>query len=359
MERGLPARTDEGRLPSATVNVSSSASESWFVAIVPVPVVRPPLIVIDESVPWSPDSDVLRVTVSGIVTPPGNAADNLAVTVTEEPSSTGFGEADRLTNGGGTSSSSSAILTGTEDGLPARTDEGRLPSATVNVSSSVSVSWFVAIIPVPVVWSPLIVIDESVPWSPDSDVFRVTVSGIVTAPGSTADNLAVTVTEEPSSTGFGEADSDTVGVGGVVPPSSSRILTVTEDGLPARTDEGRLPSATVNVSSSVSASSLVVIVPVPVAEPPAIVMLASAPKSPDSAVPAVTATGIVTAFDSAADNLAVTVTDEPSSTGFGEADSDTVGVGGVVPPSSSNRQVHCAVTAGVSLSLYSNPLKPA
>ena len=52
----------------------------------------------------------------------------------------------------------------------------------------------------------------------------------------------------------------------------------------------------------------------------------------DSADPAVNVSGIVTPFDSAADSRAVTVTDEPSVTGFGEADNDTVGgvVGGVV-----------------------------
>ena len=40
----------------------------------------------------------------------------------------------------------------------------------------------------------------------------------------------------------------------------------------------------------------------------------------------------------AADSVAVTVTDAPSGTGFGEADRRTVGF---VPPS--NCQVHCAV----------------
>ena len=228
----------------------------------------------------------------------------------------------------------------------------------MNVSSSVSASSTVAILPVPVLEPESIVMLASVPKSPDSAVPAVTVSGIVTAFDSTDDSRAVTVTALPSSTGFGEADSRTVGVGGAV-PSPSRIRTVTEDGLPARTDAGRLPSATVNVSSSASASSLVAILPVPLVEPPAIVMPASAPKSPDSAVPAVTETGIVTAPVSADDSRAVTVTGEPSSTGFGEADSDTVGVGGVVPPpSSSNVQVHCAVTLGVPLSLNSYPLKP-
>ena len=106
----------------------------------------------------------------------------------------------------------------------------------------------------------------------------VSVSGIVTALGSTAERCAVTVTATPSSTGFGEADSHTVGVVGVPPPpSSSRILTVIELGLPSVTEDGKLPSATVNVSSSVSASRAVVIAPVPLVWPPVIVMPASVP----------------------------------------------------------------------------------
>ena len=40
---------------------------------------------------------------------------------------------------------------------------------------------------------------------------RVSVTGIVTLLASAADSRAVTVTEEPSVTGFGEADNDTVG----------------------------------------------------------------------------------------------------------------------------------------------------
>ena len=54
----------------------------------------------------------------------------------------------------------------------------------------------------------------------------VSVSGTVTALPSAEDNVAVTVTGLPSSTGFGEADSHTVGVG-VVPPSSSMMVTGT------------------------------------------------------------------------------------------------------------------------------------
>ena len=77
-------------------------------------------------------------------------------------------------------------------------------------------------------------------------------------------------------------------------------------------------------------SSVVEIVPVPVVCPPPIVMLASDPKSPASAVPAASATGIVTPPANASDNCAVTVTDCPSSTGFGETDRLTLGGGGGV-----------------------------
>ena len=80
----------------------------------------------------------------------------------------------------------------------------------------------------------------------------------------------------PSSTGFGEADRLTVGTAGVV-PSSSRMVTRTDDGLPAVTSGGSVPSATVNVSSSSSSSCDVVTVPVPVVCPPLTVMLAGAP----------------------------------------------------------------------------------
>ncbi|MYG40878.1 MAG: hypothetical protein F4201_08725 [Nitrospira sp. SB0677_bin_15] len=95
----------------------------------------------------------------------------------------------------------------------------------------------------------------------------VSTSGIVTLLDSGADRLAVTVTELPSATevgstdrltdgggsssssitGGGSSSSSTTGGGG---SSSSSILTSTEDGLPAVTDAGSVPSATVNVSSS-------------------------------------------------------------------------------------------------------------
>ena len=73
-------------------------------------------------------------------------------------------------------------------------------------------------------------------------------------------------------------------------------------------------------------------------------------------MPSVSVSGIVTSAVSAFDSLAVTVTEDPSGTGFGAADSRTVGD---EVPVSSNFHVHCAVTSGASLSLYSNPSKPA
>ena len=146
---------------------------------------------------------------------------------------------------------------------------------------------------------------------------------------SAEDSVAVTVTESPSSTGFGEADSDTVGT----EKSSSRIVIRTELGGARRhaRRQGCSPSATVNVSSASSASCAVVMVPVPVVAPEAMVMLVSVPWSVGSAESSVSVTGITTWLDSARDSLAVTVTLEPSLTGFGEADSDTAGGGPPAP----------------------------
>ena len=143
-EDGLPTLTLDGRLPSETVNVSSSSSASRVVWMVPVPVVCPPLIVMFVSVPMSPGSADPTASVTGTDTLFVRAADNLALTVTGCPSFTGLGEAERLTAGRG--GPSSRIVITTEDGLPAVTVDGRLPSETVNVSSSssasVSFGWF-------------------------------------------------------------------------------------------------------------------------------------------------------------------------------------------------------------------------
>ena len=141
--------------------------------------------------------------------------------MTGEPSLTGFGLADRLTVG-----VVSVIVTSTDVVLPPACPFGRLLvfSATVNVSSAASLSFVVEIVPVPVVWPAAIGIPVSVPWSPDSAVPDVTVTGIVTA-GPAADRVAVTMTLVPSLTGFGEADRFTVRV-------LSLIVTVLVDLLP-------------------------------------------------------------------------------------------------------------------------------
>ena len=107
----------------------------------------------------------------------------------------------------------SRIVTRTEDGFPAVTGAGRSPIATVNVSSSVSASSAVVIVPLPLVKPALTRMPASVPWSPSSDLFRVTVKGTVKSSDSASDSRAVIVTASPSSTGFGEADSDTAGFG--------------------------------------------------------------------------------------------------------------------------------------------------
>ena len=110
-------------------------------------------------------------------------------------------------------------------------------------------------------------------------------------------------------------------------------MTTTDDGTPTVTSAGSAPNATVKVSSSSSASLTVAIVPVPLVCPPAIATLASEPKSPSSAVPAVSPSGIVTEFGNAAERRTVTVTGCPSSTGFGDAARLTVGSGGGCPSS--------------------------
>ena len=264
-----------------------------------------------------------------MASPSGSEAS--AVSRTSPPRGTAQGSQAACTVGGllgGGGESSSRIVTSTDDGRPAVTSGGSAPSDTVKVSSFASASSTVEIVPVPDVRPPPIVMLANDPKSPDSAVPALSVSGIVTLFDNASDNRAVTVTGCPSSTGFGEADRLTLGGSGA--PSPSRIVTSTDAGLPAVTSPGRLPSPTVNVSCSASASSVVEIVPVPDVRPPPTVMLASDPKSPASAVPADSDSGIVTLFDNAADSRAVTVTDCPSSTGFGAADRLTLGVGGGV-----------------------------
>ena len=211
-EFGVPARTDDGRLAvsSATVKVSSSVSASCTARINCDPVVEPRRTMMDPGALTSPASDVSCRTTTGISINSGSASDSVAVTVTDEPSDTGFGAAESHTAG---EPSSSWIVICTELAVPAVTDDGRLTvsSATVNVSLSSSASWFVEIVPVPLVSPELIVMLVSVPWSLDSAVSSVTVNGIVTVLDSVAESVALTVTEEPSSTGFGKADSVTVG----------------------------------------------------------------------------------------------------------------------------------------------------
>ena len=190
------------------------------------------------------------VTVSGIVTGLESTEDRRTVTVPDSPSCTGSADSDT----DGTSSSSMTIST--EAGSPGPSPEGRLPSDTVKVSSSLSASWLVETVPVALVAPEAIVMEDSEPWSPASAVPRVRLSGTVTALVSAADSVAVTVTGDPSATGFGDADSDTA-------VSSSSIVISTEDCAPTSTSiVGSRPIATVKVSSSGSASWLMAIVAV-------------------------------------------------------------------------------------------------
>ena len=76
------------------------------------------------------------------------------------------------------------------------------------------------IVPVPLVAPELIVMLVSVPWSVGSAELSVIVTGIVTLLVSALDSAAVTVTLDPSVTGFGEAESETVGVAA----AASRVM---------------------------------------------------------------------------------------------------------------------------------------
>ena len=64
-----------------------------------MPVVEAAAMVMLSSRPWSSGSAVPAVSVSGIVTSSASASESVAVTVTGLPSSTGLGDADRLTVG--------------------------------------------------------------------------------------------------------------------------------------------------------------------------------------------------------------------------------------------------------------------
>ena len=91
--------------------------------------------------------------------------------------------------------------------------------------------------------------------------------GMDTLEWAALDKVAVTVTVPPACTGFGDTDREAVRFG------RFRMVTSTEFGLPAVIPLGREPpSATVNVSLLVSASSVVVIVPVPLVAPFAILI---------------------------------------------------------------------------------------
>ena len=61
------------------------------------------------------------------------------------------------------SAPTSEMVTKTEVVVPGPTDAGRVPSATVNVSWSTSVSWFVEIVPVPLVCPAVMATPDSVP----------------------------------------------------------------------------------------------------------------------------------------------------------------------------------------------------
>ena len=110
------------------------------------------------------------------------------------------------------------------------------------------------------------------------------------------------------------------------------MVTATHGGRPAVIPAGNPPSARTNTSSSSSASSTVRIAKEAALSPSeTMIVTVESPVgscglvSSGSMVPGVTVTGMCSASANAApETLAVTVTAEPSRTGFGDTDSDTV-----------------------------------
>ena len=99
-----PASTSDGRFAvfSATVNVSSSMSSSWRVAMRAVPLVCPRAIrIVVGSVPRSSASALPRVTVTGMVNARSSARESVAVTVAGCPSSTRGDGAESVNVAGG------------------------------------------------------------------------------------------------------------------------------------------------------------------------------------------------------------------------------------------------------------------
>ena len=181
-----------------------------------------------------------------------------------------------------TTTGSSSIAISTDEGLPTLSQviQGSCSLAgsdTVNRSSSPSVSRLVSTVNVAEVAPPgTRTCDRPSLTSPSSvsiPAVRTTMSasrkdeGI----GTGLENRSVNSTDSPSGTRVRAADSVTV------EPSSSSILTATEDGLPAFTSGGSAPSDTVNRSWWPSASWFARILPRPLVAPAAIRMLSSAP----------------------------------------------------------------------------------
>ena len=81
-EIGLPAVAFDDRLAVSTATVkASSRSVSSVVVMVLVAVALPAVTVTDASVPWSPSSQLTRVTVRGMVTYSFRVGDRVVITV--------------------------------------------------------------------------------------------------------------------------------------------------------------------------------------------------------------------------------------------------------------------------------------
>jgi len=146
------AASVQGPITVTKIVSSSSASASATITTCPTANVAPSRITMSAvrspelsaragSSLKSPFCDAVPPGVQNDTTipPAGAGFDSLAVRTAVWPSAGRRGVACSVTF----SAPGSAIVTSTDDGLPAVTEVGRLPSATVNVSSFGSVSWFV------------------------------------------------------------------------------------------------------------------------------------------------------------------------------------------------------------------------
>ena len=246
---------------------------------------------------------------------PVSAADSRAVTVTLEPSATGFGAAESRTVAG--AASSSVIVSVLDDGLD--TPPPLAVPDTVTVLSAASTELFTAVIvtvPALAVWPAAIVsvlLVESVK-SPDNAGETAAADTVtVTCALDAADSVAVTVLAPP----FSEIEDGLSARLTVGTPSSSVIVSVSSPGFDTPPPLAAPDTVTVLSAASTALSAAVIVtVPVLAVAPAAMVsvLLVESVKSPDNAGETAAAdTVTVTCALDAADSVAVTVLAPPFS----------------------------------------------